>query len=60
MPVLEVGTSPSKILEADPKRKFVSFQNSSSLTTTSIYLSLDWVDRQDKWKLLSMKNCSEN
>jgi len=38
MPVVTVGTSPIKILEADPRRKFVSFQNTSSLDTTSVYL----------------------
>jgi len=38
MPVVTVGTTPTKVLEADPRRKFVSFQNTSSLTTTSVYL----------------------
>jgi len=54
MPVVEVGTTPIKVLEHNPRRKFVSFQNTSSLTTTSVYLSTDpgpVKDVQHEWRL---------
>jgi len=54
MPVIEVTTAVCKVIEADPKRKFISFQNTSSLTTTSIYLDDQpgpVKDKVHKWRL---------
>jgi len=54
MPVIEVGTTPKKVAEHDPKRKFISFQNTSSLSTTSLYLDDQpnpVKDKVHKWRL---------
>lgn len=54
MPVVTVSTTPIKVIEHNPKRKFISFQNTSSLTTTSIYLSDEpgpVKDVDQKWRL---------
>ena len=54
MPVVEVGTSPIKVVEHNAKRKFISFQNTSSQSTTSVYLDdqPDPVkDKSHKWRL---------
>jgi len=54
MPVVTVTTTSNKIVEADPKRKFISFQNTSSLTTTSVYLDDQpnpVKDKSHKWRL---------
>jgi hypothetical protein len=54
MPIVTVGTDPICVLEADPKRKFVSFQNTSSQSTTSVYLDTKPGPVKDvihKWRL---------
>lgn len=54
MPIVTVGTTPMKVLEHNAKRKWVSFQNTSSLTTTSVYLDDEpgpVKDKNHKWRL---------
>lgn len=54
MPVIEVGTTPMKVADHNPRRKFISFQNTSSQSTTSVYLDdqPDPVkDKSHKWRL---------
>jgi len=54
MPVVTVTATPIIVIEADPKRKFISFQNTSSLTTTSVYLDDQpnpVKDKSHKWRL---------
>jgi len=54
MPVKTITTTPSKVIEADPKRKFISFQNTSSTSTTSVYLDDQpnpVKDANHKWRL---------
>lgn len=55
MPVVIVGTTPVTLIEADSKRKFVSFQNTSSLGTNYIYVDDKpgpVKDVQQKWRLV--------
>ncbi|GAH91061.1 unnamed protein product [marine sediment metagenome] len=54
MPVIEVTTSSMKIASHDPRRKFISFQNTSDQSTTSIYISEKPNPARDKdelWRL---------